>query len=161
VTSTTDTHGRKPARRAIRFDSLDDVVAEAERLLASGYERCGTWSLGAICDHLAITMKVAMDGKPLPWVVRATIGRWVMGKIRTRTMAAGVKAPKFLRPDVTVDDAEGVRRLRERAAIVKADPRAEILHPLFGRIDRATWTLAQLVHAEHHLSFLVPTVAPE
>jgi len=41
-------------RRQINFCELDEVVADVEHLLSVDYQRAGNWTLGQICDHLAI-----------------------------------------------------------------------------------------------------------
>ena len=47
------------------------------KLQAMGYQRCGNWTLGQICHHLAIFMRGSLDGFSwkIPWIFRVTIGR--------------------------------------------------------------------------------------
>jgi hypothetical protein len=69
-------------RRSLSFDSLDAAVADAEKLLAGGYEKHGQWSLGQVCGHLANWLGYAMDGFPkapppirlMLWLARHSIG---------------------------------------------------------------------------------------
>jgi hypothetical protein len=62
-------------RRTLRFTSLDQVVPDVERLLA-GHVTVGRWSLGQICNHLELTVRLSMDGWPerAPWLVRRVFG---------------------------------------------------------------------------------------
>ena len=41
-----------PGRRTLRYESLDEVMADVERLL-EGHTTVGHWSLAQICRHLA------------------------------------------------------------------------------------------------------------
>src|SRR4051794_14935085 len=43
-------------RRDLSFTSLEDVMAEVDRLLA-GHETVGRWSLGQICNHLGTSFR--------------------------------------------------------------------------------------------------------
>ena len=45
-------------RRELRFDSLDEVVRDAEHLLAVGYDRAGNWDLAQCCGHLAHAIRL-------------------------------------------------------------------------------------------------------
>ena len=50
-------------RRQLRFDSLDDIAAEVERLAACRSIRAvGNWSSGQVLQHLALTMNNSIDG---------------------------------------------------------------------------------------------------
>ena len=40
-------------RRTLTFASLTDAVHEAEGMLANGYIKVGSWSLGQVCGELA------------------------------------------------------------------------------------------------------------
>src|ERR1700722_7218240 len=50
-------------RRTLRFNSLDELIAEAERLVASPATRMlGNWPLGQLLSHLAKSMDASIDG---------------------------------------------------------------------------------------------------
>jgi hypothetical protein len=87
-------------RRAPRFHDYHDVLADADALLANGYERGGNWGLGQVCNHLAATMERSLDGFPslMPWPVRV-VARWFVLKrvlrhqpFRRTVAAPGVRA---------------------------------------------------------------------
>ena len=62
------TIGGKPARSTLRFESLDEVLAEAERLSVAERNgtlvRAGNWTLGQTLGHLATWCRFAFDGYP-------------------------------------------------------------------------------------------------
>src|SRR5262249_54477251 len=120
----------------------------------------GKWSLGEMCDHLANTMNRALDGypKPMPWVVRRTIGPYILKKIlKEGRMATGIQVPKILEPKSGTDATVGAETLR--AAIERlqkaSDPFPE--NAFFGRITKDETVRLQTIHCAHHLSFAVPT----
>ncbi|MFO0951857.1 MAG: DUF1569 domain-containing protein [Isosphaeraceae bacterium] len=60
-------------RRTLRFETLDDILAELDRLEGKPLKVLGNWSVGQILAHLAIPMNGAIDGVkfPVPWYFRA------------------------------------------------------------------------------------------
>src|SRR5262249_15626952 len=86
----------KLERRKLTFATLDDVVRDAENLLAKGYDKAGNWDLAQVCSHLAEWMRFPMDGfpkiplllRPMFWLVRATVGK----KMREKVLAEGFSA---------------------------------------------------------------------
>lgn len=49
-------------RRSRRCESLDDLLANAERLAGSQVEMLGNWSLGQVFRHLGIAINGSIDG---------------------------------------------------------------------------------------------------
>ena len=153
-------------RRDLAFATLDDVVRDAERLLAGRYDRAGKWNLGQTCWHLAEWMRFPLDGpptQPLPirgmlWVMRHTVGPRLLAKtLSTGKVSAGSPTmPQTVPGDDRADDAAGLEALRRSAERFAAH--AGPLHPspLFGPLDKPTSTKLQLVHCAHHLGFLTP-----
>src|SRR5262245_27535137 len=147
------------SRRAVRFHDFDQVLADAERLLAGGYGRAGNWGLAQAADHLAKAITLSLDGFPSlwPWPLRLA-ARWlVLGKImRHEVFRRRVAAPAYLAPADGVADREAVERLR--AAVGRFVAHTGPLHPspAFGRLTREQWREVHLWHCEHHFSFLLP-----
>jgi hypothetical protein len=147
-------------RRQLHFGSLDDLLADVERLAACRrLQTLGNWSAGQIFEHLALTMNKSIDGFgwKMPAAVRFLIRLFFKRRTLTRSMSAGFRLPgrakEMLPPPV--DTAVGLDSLRR--AIRRAqteDKRAA--HPVFGPMTRAEWDQLHCRHAELHLSFLVP-----
>lgn len=127
-------------------------------LRGRAYRRAGRWSLGQNCEHIAKMLEQSIDGfdEKMPWLLRAMSGvvKWMT--MRTRWMPSGVKAPASFLPGDSVDDAAGVDRLV--AAIDRYVNHAGPMQPspLFGELSRGDWDQLQLIHASHHLGFIVP-----
>lgn len=152
------------ARRQLRFGSLAEAVAEAERLLANGYNRTGNWSLAQCCDHLANWLTYPVSGfprSPLPVRMAFAVVRPLMGrKMLNRFLAEGMPAGRPTLP-VSVsapggDDATAVGRLKEAVRRFETHAGEYGPSPLFGPLSRDEAMQVQVKHAEHHLSFLMP-----
>lgn len=149
-------------RRRLRFETPADAVADAENLLRGGYGRLGSWSLGQCCRHLAVFLRLSVDGfpsVPLAVCVRPIMKRLLLPSLLRRDrIERRLPTLPILLPPADADDGAGVEGLRGAFARFEG---AETLHPspLFGPLSRDQWRDIHLWHAEHHLGFLVPASA--
>src|SRR5262245_33566917 len=155
----------KPQRRPLVFHTLEDVVRDAERLLAGGYEKAGNWDLAQVAGHLADWMRFPVEGfpkAPAPiravfWVLRKTVGRKkLLGYIETRSFPAGKPTMPETVPPPGGDPRAAVEKLRTSVERLKGYTGAIVPSPLFGPMTKDEAVAMQLVHAAHHLSFLIP-----
>lgn len=145
-------------RRTIEFARLDDVMPEVDRLLA-GHAMAGNWTLGQVCNHLADTYRMSVEGFGVqaPWLVRATLGRVIKKKVLgDGRMKAGIKVPEKFLPKSGLDDRAEAEALRATIAHYLAHPEPRAPHPFFGRMTGDEWDRLHLIHSAHHLSFAVP-----
>src|SRR5690349_4688262 len=102
-------------RRTLRLPDYDALLADADHLLARGYDRAGNWNLGQVCYHLAALMELSLDGFParFPWPVRL-LARWFsMPRIlRHEVFRRRFPAPAFVVPPEVADDEAGGGQLR-------------------------------------------------
>jgi len=150
-----------PARRELKFASLDQVMPEVDRLLG-GYKAVGNWSLGQICSHLTQAIAGSVEGFPgrAPWLLRKTLGpRILRGILKDGKMREGVQLPEDFRPKPGLDDRAEAEALRAAIRIFAAHhgPMAE--HPLGATLSRPDWERLHCVHCAHHLSFAIPAAA--
>lgn len=147
-------------RRPLTLRSADDVLEEIDRLQATGYDRAGNWSLAQICQHLDKTMTGGLDGFgfKLPWILRATVGNFLVRRIIKKGRMARFSAPKKVLPriDGATDDLEVIDKCRAtlRRAAAAAGPLPP--YPLATKMSLDDWKQLQWIHASHHLGFLVP-----
>lgn len=155
----------KPERRKRTFATLDDAVRDAENLLAQGYERAGKWDLAQVCGHLTRWVTYSMDGVPKPplllrplfWVYRNTVGPRQLRKLTEGSgMGAGLPTVPESVPEPGGDPTAAVAELRAAVARFQAHTGPLAPSPLLGRMTKDQLTKVHLVHAAHHLSFLVP-----
>lgn len=145
---------RVTGRREIRYESLDDLVADTVRLAGPNARMLGNWTPGQIFQHLADTMNSSIVGfgsmfaAPVRWILRLLMKR----RFLTKGLPAGFKAPAKFLPDATsVDD--GLTALKKAVARLHEDT-TRALHPGFGSLTLDEWTQFHLRHAELHMSFL-------
>jgi hypothetical protein len=146
-------------RRKLDYKSLDEVVADADRLSSGPVTLLGNWSAGQIFRHLAIAYNGSIDGFPVtfPWPVRAMAGLF-KNKLINGQMPPGIKLPakfaKVVLPEPTSTE-DGLAQLHAAVARLEREPhRAK--HPVFGNLSKEEWDKIHLSHAKLHMSFLVP-----
>jgi hypothetical protein len=145
-------------RRQVRYASLEELLADAERLNAGPVKALGNWSAGQIYRHLATAFNGSIDGftMTLPWYVH------VMGKLFKKKLLNGQMPPGFkLPPDAAqtlapkpTSPEEGLSELRAAVARLEREPR-RARHPVFGDISKEDWNKVHVMHANLHMSFLV------
>jgi hypothetical protein len=146
-------------RRKLHFDSLDDILAEVDRLNGGRVQALGNWSPGQVLRHLAMAMDSSIDGFGFQFSLPFRLICKVMkNRFLSKPMPAGFKVPpkgeQGLIPPAT-DWAEGVRLIHDAVRRLETDPnRAK--SPLFGSMSLADWDRMHCRHAELHLSFLTP-----
>jgi len=148
-------------RRKLRFDTWEEVTAELDRLLASGYGHAshGRLSLGQISVHLAKVLDATMDGFPylLPLPIRMVLRLWLLPRmLRHQPLSFKATAPAALAPPATCNDEQGVTELKAAIARFDAHNGKYQPHIVFGKLTRQDCKHLQLWHCEHHLSFLAP-----
>jgi hypothetical protein len=153
--------GNVTGRRALQFNSLDEVVAEAERLSdCSDVELLGNWSLGQIFQHLGDAMAMAIDGSDYkPPFFFKIMGPLMRKGMLNKSMRAGFQLPPGMHALIPSEDTtteSGFKALRQNAERLKNEE-LQPRHVVFGKMTREDWNKLHLRHAEMHLSFAVPS----
>src|SRR4051812_37291973 len=94
-------------RRTLRFGTIDEAIAEAERVVAAEHQGCliqrGNWTAGQALGHLATWANFAFDGYPES--IRAPLPvRMILGLMRNRILTKGMMSGVRIRgvPEGTV-----------------------------------------------------------
>lgn len=147
-------------RRKLNFTSLDEVVADAETLVASPTTKMlGNWPLGRLLTHLANSIDRSLDGSSVraPLIVRL-IAPFFKRRVLKNGMPVGTQLPKeaevILYPSVDTP-REGLEKYRAAVARLRTE-KMTAPHPVFGKITPEEWRQFHLRHAELHLSFALP-----
>ena len=146
-------------RRVLRFESLDDILADLDSLEGKRLRTLGNWSAGQILAHVAIPMNAAIDGMKFaaPWYIRM-FARLFKKKILSGTAPPGFKLPKAAEaelipgPTSIEDGFASVRRAIKR---LKTETHREPSNFL-GRLTVEEWNQLNCRHCELHLSFIIP-----
>ena len=146
-----------PGRRTLRYQSLDEIMPDVERLL-EGHTTVGNWTLAQICRHLAVVLRRVVD---LPASTPADPSLLVSAEEKKRFFDSGVvqegmPGPPQVMPTETLSEREEAEGLRQALAHYSASPGPVVPHRRFGALSRAEWDKFQLIHCAHHLSFAVP-----
>ena len=158
MTTTTTT-----ARREVRYESLDEVMADAERLAGAKVRTLGQWTYPQILDHLGKSVLASMDGYGFraPWVVRVFIAPLMKNSFLTKPMKPGFKLPRSataILPGADVSMQAALECLRKAVARLKTEP-GRAPHPFLGNLASQEYTALHLRHSELHMSFVVPETA--
>jgi len=156
--------GKVTGRRDVAYESLDDLLMDAERLVAAReVKMLGNWSLGQMLGHLGASLHMSIDGsdhRPA-WYIRL-LGPLLKRRV-LRKMSAGFQLPKpvadKLIPVDPVAADEGLRLLQEAIKRFRSDTSRKP-HNVFGKLTGAEWHQLHLRHAELHMSFATLTSDP-
>ncbi len=155
---------RTAERRSLSFKSIDDVLADVDRIVAAekagALRGSGNWTAGQTFGHLAAWIEYAYVGYPMrvPWFIRWIVRRQLRKMLRTG-MTAGVRIPNAEAGTYGVEQLstdDGAARLRTALDRLKRGEPAKFDSPAFGPATLEERVLLNLRHAELHLSFLHP-----
>ena len=155
--------GKVSERRKLRFESIDEVLAEVDRLAeaerAGRLRRLGNWTLGQVLGHLAAWAEYSYTGTPLKvpffikWILRLRKRKFLYGTMRAGVKIPGVNGGTLATQPMSLDEALGrMRRVMER--LKSEAPTAP--NSIFGPLTHEEWIAINLRHAELHLGFLIP-----
>jgi hypothetical protein len=152
---------RLTGRRELQFNSLEEILAEVDRLADSREIRTlGNWSAGQIFEHVARVMEKSIDGfdSKLPAIMRFILGRTMKSRMLNKPMAAGFKIPRkagseLIAPATSLE--EGLAHIRTALHRLQNEP-SRVPSPFLGSMTRDEWTKLHCRHAELHFSFLIP-----
>jgi hypothetical protein len=147
-------------RRKLHFESLDDMVADAEKLVASpDTKMLGNWPLSQLLTHLTTAINGSIDGisARAPWFIRLAAPLFKR-RLLTRGMSAGFRLPKKVEPAFFPAADSPQQALDQFRAAVRRTRTEQMTarHPVLGKLTHDEWTRLHLRHGELHLSFAVP-----
>jgi hypothetical protein len=145
-------------RRNLDFHDFNSVVDDIDQLHKRGYTKAGQWDLSQICEHLAKVMRLSIEGFGFKgaWYIRALAPLIKRRFFKTRRMPTGFQAPGVLMPRNLGEEAQAVASCKEQLDRVRNYPGEFQPSPFFGRLSPEEWRQLHLIHAAHHLSFLIP-----
>jgi len=151
------------ARRELCYGSLDEVLADAERLAKGKVRTLGQWTYPQILDHLGKSIVASMDGYGFkaPWLVRVFIAPLAKNSFLTKPMKPGFKLPSSataILPGSDVSLQATLEGLRKAIARLKVEP-SRAPHPFLGSLADQEYTALHLRHSELHMGFVVPETA--
>lgn len=146
-------------RRKLSFSTYDDVVAELERLERVRYQQLCQWNLGCICRHLPYYFRGSLEGFgfQLPWVVRKLLGRPLLRRyVKARRFPTGARTIPASVPESDTDERTAVAEAKQLLERLAGQTGELYPSPLVNRLTADEWRTLHVMHAAHHLSFLIP-----
>jgi hypothetical protein len=146
-----------PGRRQVRYESLDAIMPDVERLLA-GHRTVGNWSVGQMCRHVGLILRASVDLPASTQFDPAMRFDEAKGRaaLELGVILEGLPTGGPFVPPEGLDDREEAEGLRAAIGHYKAAPGPVISHPLLGPMSRPEWDRMSCHQAAHHLSFAVP-----
>jgi hypothetical protein len=151
------------AYRKLRFDSIDDCIAEVGQILTADEEgrlnSSGNWTPGQIMTHVAAWIEYGFAGYPIGppprivrWILRLRLKKMLQGDMPRGVRIPGVKEGTIGMEDVPTREAgerlvAALKRLQDREE-------APFDSPAFGPMSYDDRIRLNLRHAELHLGFL-------
>jgi hypothetical protein len=145
-------------RRRVRYQNLDELLADVEQAVRVNAPTTGNWSLGRIVEHLAIAIDKTIDGFGFqaPWPLPLVGGLLYKKKLLRDGLRPGFKlspkATQVLIPDET-DVQQALAHLRRSVERLRTHNKST-KHPFLGRLTADESLRLQLRHAELHMSFV-------
>jgi hypothetical protein len=146
-----------PVRRELHFNSIDDILADLDKVDRGPKTTTGRWSGGQNFEHLARFVDCSLDGFPMtmPWFMRLA-GRIFKKRFLRGPMPSGIKnsgkAADYFTPGETSWE-DGMSHYRKSLHRLKSEPQRRP-SPFFGEMTREEWDMLHCRHAELHLSFI-------
>jgi hypothetical protein len=147
-----------PTRRRVRYTTLEEVIAEADRAVRENAPTTGNWSLGQIIEHLATAQDKLIDGFgfsapwPLPIVGRLVFKKRLLEKGLTPGFKLSAKGAAILVPGET-DAHAALEHFRKSTERLKTETKRSA-HPFLGPLNVDECNRLCLRHAELHMSFV-------
>jgi hypothetical protein len=146
-------------RRQLRFETLDDVLHDAETLASKEVQMLGNWSLGQVFRHLSIGLNGSTNGFTfrMPYIETLFVRIFLKKRLLTRGFPSGYGRARIwdpVKPGET-STVEGLSVLQTASKRFTDNP-TRFPHPLFGKLSPEEWYLFHLRHSELHLSFAKP-----
>ena len=147
-------------RRLLKHMTWEQVLGEVDQLHRGGYECVGKWDLSQVCDHLSIPLMEVLEGKfgfKVPWIVKL-LGPTVIKRqvLKTRVIREGIRGPQRFVNVVRREESVAVNDFHATVGRFKGYRGPFPRHPVFGNMTPEQWQDIQIVHACHHLGFLLP-----
>jgi len=145
-------------RRAVRFNAMAEILADAEELDGGPIITTGNWTAGQILSHIALAINKSIDG----FVGRASPemrerGRSMKAMALKQGFPPGIAPSEELKAQLISDDPvsweDGLRELRRAIARAESEPMTSE-QPFFGPMTHTEWEQFHCRHAELHFSFM-------
>ncbi|HIF00147.1 MAG TPA: DUF1569 domain-containing protein [Planctomycetes bacterium] len=149
-------------RRELTFQTIDEAIAEAERLASGEVRTTGAHSFGQILNHLALSHDTSTGrvvAPPPPLFMKLMMPLMKRMVINSKPLKPGITLPAkgeaFFWPDREIDVPTGLQYFKESVEYYKNNGALD-KHPFFGKLTKDECDELNCRHAALHLSFVHP-----
>ncbi|MEL6498975.1 MAG: DUF1569 domain-containing protein [Planctomycetota bacterium] len=147
-------------RRRLCFESLADILADAEAMASQPVVTLGAWSAAQNIEHVRRLVRIAHAGTD----VRVNVAFRVLGRsLRSRFLRSpfrpGLKTHKSFEPPAGITMDEAIVAFRAEIASASRPGAMSFPSPLLGRLTHEQWEQLHCRHAELHFGFVLPADA--
>lgn len=140
------------------FSNFDQVLDHLSLLESSDYiETTGVWSYYQILSHCKDHILYSMIGFPYYYAAffRKTIGKYLLAKLLKR----GYMEPNGYNGEMKTtriegDEQKALVELKEAIFSFQKYNKEFATHPIYDKMDKATWEKFHSMHIANHLSFV-------
>lgn len=150
-------------RRALAFDTIDDVIEDVNRIAQADTNQTlsvsGQWTAGEILTHLSAWIEYGYEGYPMapaPWIVRQGM-KLFLRSILKNGMKPGGKIPGVeggTTGQIKVATQTGCQRYLVALNRLGSSEPVKYPSPGFGDLSSEKRVKLNLRHAELHLSYI-------
>lgn len=133
-----------------------EIQDRLEKFTANAARKWGSMSAGQMLKHMNTAYAVALGkqklkpAQPLAMLAGNPLGRWLMIDILEWPKSTPT-APEFIVKEEADFETEKSNLQGNIHAFLATDPSAQGEHPIFGKMDKATWGKLMYKHTDHHL----------
>lgn len=149
--------------RTLRFDSLDEVLAEARKIAEQpDAPTRGRWSASENIWHVARYLQASVEGYPFKVpILFKVIGPLMKNRMTTKTMSPGYNSPKAIASEMEPQNIDpGLTQMDPAVALLdewvgQANAQGFIpRNPAFGKMNTRQWVALHCRHAELHFGLI-------
>jgi len=142
--------------RNLRFNSLEDAVAELNRLGKGKVTTMKLWTYFQILTHCADALEFSMSSYPrvMPGIIRKTIGKFFFNRMmKDGYMKAGAPNPSAPKTREEGDEKAALLRLQKALSAFEKFQGPFAIHPVFDELTKDQWAKLHSFHIANHLGF--------
>lgn len=147
---------QKGVRRDLRFETLADILAEAETIASMPATALGKWTPAQNIDHVRRLIRISHAGTDvrMNWAFRA-MGRLLKSRFLRSPFKPGLKTVDTFLPPTEIGMDEAIKAFR--GEIKRAVRPNAMSHPspFLGQLTHEEWEQLHCRHAEHHFGYIV------
>ena len=149
--------GSAQARRTLRFESLDDILHEIERIGAGSPTATGAWTPSQNIDHVRRLIRFSREGGSIkvPLLFRL-LGPMMKSKFLAATFNPGMKTADPFQPPRDITLADAVEAFRVEVGLASRPGAMSQRSPVLGKMTHEQWGTLHCRNAELHLGYVFP-----